>query len=110
MTYTPIILFVIGVAGILLHHLIKMDSINRANKGRINFPEYFALEKFTFLISLIVVGLGAFFLQHEMTQFEKVAKYLGFGFLTLGYFAQSILVKLMGRAQSYISKQDTDKP
>lgn len=104
MNYTPVILCLLGLAGVLLHNLVKLDTINRRAKGKVNFAQYIALEKFTILISLIIVVIGAFFLQHEMTQLEAVAKYLGFGFLTLGYFAQSVLVKLMGGASKYIDR------
>lgn len=106
MNYTPVILCLLGLAGVLLHNLVKLDTINRKAKGKVNFAQYIALEKFTILISLIIVVVGAFFLQHEMAQLEAVAKYLGFGFLTLGYFAQSVLVKLMGGANKYISHTD----
>lgn len=106
MSYTPIILCLLGFVGILLHNLIKLDSLNRAGKGKVNMGQYLSMERFTIFISTIVVTVGAFFLQHELSQFEQISKYLGFGFITLGYFAQSLVVKLMGRAQKYINTSD----
>ncbi|HEU4608697.1 MAG TPA: hypothetical protein VFS31_11355 [Chitinophagaceae bacterium] len=110
--YAPAILFILGCIGVLLHNLIKLNQLNRANDGTVNLGKYFALERFTIIISLIVVGSSAFILNHEISQMDKMVKFLGVGYITLGYFAQSILVVTMGRAQKYIEKaypkDDTD--
>lgn len=112
--YSMWILFLLGVIGILLHNLVKLDTLNRQGAGKINFGKYIALERFTILISLIVVFVGAFFLKQELGRnFELFAKWVGIGFITLGYFATSILTKWMGGAQKYLdnmNKPDTDKP
>lgn len=116
MTYTPLILSALGIVGILLHNLIKLDSLNRANKGQINLGKYFAIEKFTILISLILTGAAAFILDKEIHYYldEKgFSKYFGLGFIFLGYFAQSLLVKFTQEGQKYLdkkSKPDTDTP
>lgn len=108
MTYTIWILAAFGVAGILLHNLIKLNDINRANDGTVNLLKYWKLERFTIMISAIVVAL-ALVARNEITQLEQVGKWLGLGFTALGYMAQSIVVKYMGKAQKYVDdKSKTD--
>lgn len=110
MTYTVWILAGFGIAGILLHNLIKLNDINRANDGNVNLLKYWKLERFTIMISAIVVAL-ALVARNEIPQLEQVGKWLGLGFTTLGYMAQSIVVKYMGKAQKYVDdKTKTDQP
>lgn len=112
--YSMWVLFLLGIAGILLHNILKLDTLNRQGAGKINFGKYIALERFTILASLIVVFLGAFFLKKELGQnFELFTNWVGIGFITLGYFATSILTRWMGAAQKYLdhkNKPDTDNP
>ncbi len=109
MTYTNVTLAVFGVAGILLHNLIKLNDINRANDGKVNLGKYLQLERFTLLISGIVIAI-AVVARNEITQLEQVGKWLGLGFLAFGYMAQSIVVKLMGRAQKYLDDTTKNEP
>lgn len=113
-TYSTFILCFLGMIGIVLHNLVKIDSLNRKGQGSINLRQYFLVEWVTILISVIVVCLGAFFLQKELKQyFEMFTKYVGIGFLFFGYFAQSLLVKAAGKGEKYIdelNKPDTDNP
>lgn len=101
MEYTPLILSALGVLGILLHNLVKMDSLNRAASGRINLKQYLLVERFSILISLGVVA-AAVIASHEIKELYNAGKWLGMGFLAIGYLAQSILVKLMGKAQKHV--------
>lgn len=101
MEYTPLILAGLGILGILLHNLVKMDSINRAAAGRINLKQYLLVERFSILISLGVVA-AAVTASHEVKELYNAGKWLGLGFLAIGYLAQSILVKMMGKAQKKV--------
>lgn len=105
MTYTPYILFALGCFGILLHNLIKMDSLNRKAKGEINYVQYIKLEKFSILISVCVVFI-AMIAQQEITKLNFVSNYLGLAFVAIGYMAQSIVVTYMGRAESFLHEKD----
>lgn len=116
MTYTPFLLCLCALVGILLHHLVKLDSLNRLNNGKINFIEYLKIERFTLMISLIIAFVSSFLLYQDLHFYlDRLGfiKYFSVGYIVLGYFAQSILVKLMGRAQKVIDKKsqpDTDNP
>lgn len=103
MEYTPIILGSMGVIGILLHNLVKMDSINRASAGRINLRQYLAVERFSILISILVV-LAATVASQEVKELYNAGKWLALGFVGIGYLAQSILVKAMGKAQKKVEE------
>lgn len=105
MTYTPYILFALGCFGILLHNLIKMDSLNRKAKGEINYLQYLKLEKFSILISICVVVI-ALIAQQEVKQLQIVGNYLGLAYVAIGYMAQSIVVSYMGRAERFLHEND----
>lgn len=96
MEYTPIFLGLMGCLGILLHNLVKMDTINRAASGTINLRKYLMVERFSILISLIVV-LICVFCSHEIKQLYDAGLWLGLGFVGVGYLAQSLLVKAIGK-------------
>jgi hypothetical protein len=101
--YTPILLAALGMIGILLHNLVKLDSLNRAANGKVNFWAYIAVERFSIIISILVV-IGATITSQEVQELARAGKWLGVGFIAIGYLAQSILVKLMGTAQRYLNK------
>lgn len=108
MTYTPFILGLLGIIGIFLHNLIKLDSLNRQGNGNINLSQYMRLERFTLIISVIVVGVAAFLLNKELHYYfenKGFVKYFGVGFIALGYFAQSILAKLSNRGQKFLDDE-----
>ena len=102
MNYTPIVLFLGGMLGIIFHNLVKLDTINRANAGNVNFKKYIALERFSLLISLFVV-VACVMGSHEIKQLRLAGNWLFFGFIGIGYLAQSLLVKMMGKAQGYVN-------
>lgn len=105
MNYTNFVLFALGMLGILIHNLIKLDGINRASNGQVKLGKYWALEKFSILISLCVVAV-CLIARNEVEQLEKVGKWLGLAFVTVGYMAQSIVVTFMGRTQKYLDKSN----
>jgi hypothetical protein len=115
MTYTPYILFALGCLGILLHNLIKMDSLNRKSKGNLKLGQYFKLEWVSILISIIVVFV-ALIAQSEIKQLSVVGNYLELAFVAIGYMAQSIVVSYMGKAEKFLQTEDNstslvgDKP
>lgn len=107
MNYTVVTLGALGVMGIILHNLIKLNDINRANDGNINILKYWRLERFTIMISFIVV-IVALIARTEIKALEQVGKWLGLAFVAIGYMAQSIVVKFMGKAQKYVDNSTKD--
>lgn len=109
MEYNILALIGFGLGGVVLHNLVKMNKINRKQKGQINLSQYWNLERFSIIISVIVVILCAF-ASDEIKALHNAGKFLAIGFVTIGYTAQSILVSYMGRAEDKINKSDTDIP
>jgi len=105
MTYTLYILFALGLLGILLHNLIKMDSLNRKSKGNLNLRQYLALEWISILISVVVVVV-ALIAQTEIKQISVVGNYSGLAFVAIGYMAQSIVVSYMGKAEKFLQSDE----
>jgi len=105
MNYTNLVLFLLGVLGVLLHNLIEMNKINRANKGNINIWAYLKLERFTIIISFIVVFV-AILVKQEIKQVEAAGKWMGLAFVAIGYMGQSLLIFVMGKASKTIGNED----
>lgn len=105
MNYTNLVLFLLGVLGVLLHNLIEMNKINRANKGNINIVAYLKLERFTIIISFIVVFV-AILVKQEIKQVEAAGKWMGLAFVAIGYMGQSLLIFVMGKASKTIGNED----
>ena len=101
MTYTPLILFGLGIFGVLFHNLIKLNSINRKNKGIVNWHEYFALERFTILISIAFVGFLVV-VKNEFMEVEYINKWVGTSFGLAGYLAQSLIVSFTSSTEQFI--------
>lgn len=101
MQYNLLILIAFGLGGILIHNLVKLDKINRKEGGKVNLWKYWNFERFTILLSIIVVSLGAA-ISDEIKQLHEAGKWMGLGFISLGYMAQSIVVTFMGRAEKRI--------
>ena len=91
----------LGLLGVLLHNLVKLNDLNKECQGHLDFGQYFRLEWISILISVIVV-IGATEVSQEIVQLEQAGKWLGFGFIAVGYLAQSLLVKVMGKAQAFM--------
>ncbi|MEZ5016135.1 MAG: hypothetical protein R2800_03730 [Flavipsychrobacter sp.] len=99
--YTLTFLVGMGMIGIILHNLVKLDGINRKAKGEINLLNYWKLERFSIAISILVI-VGATLTSHEISQLDFAGKWLGLGYISLGYTAQSMLAKFTKRAENYI--------
>ncbi len=102
MEYTKIVLFLLGLLGIVLHNLIKLDGINRQSEGNINLWKYWRMERFSIIISVIVVVV-CLIARQEVKQLQQVGNLLGLAFVAIGYMAQSIVVSFMGKAQKIIN-------
>lgn len=105
MNYTPIVLFLFGIVGIILHNLIQLNKINRETKGKVNLYSYFKLEIYSILISLVMVGVCVFTSQ-EIKQLETIGKWLGLAFVSIGYMGQSLLIWFMGKAGKSVGMED----
>ncbi len=101
MTYTNLLLVALGILGILLHNFIKMNDLNRKSNGNFSLSRYLRIERFSLVISVIVV-ICAVLVKSEIAELELAGKWLGFAFITIGYMGQSIVVKFMGRANKMI--------
>lgn len=108
MNYTNLTLFGLGLLGILLHNLVELNKLNRANKGSVRLGEYFKIERFSILISVVVVGVSLI-VKAEITQLEQVGKWLGLAFMAIGYMGQSLLVFFMGKATKVLGKSEDDE-
>lgn len=103
MEYTTLMLAALGLFGILLHNLVKLNELNRKNEGNLNLGSYFKLEVFSILISICVVAISLI-AKAEIKQLEMAGQWLGLSFVAIGYMAQSIVVAFMGKAQKFIDK------
>jgi hypothetical protein len=103
MEYTTLVLAALGLFGILIHNLVKLNELNRKSEGNLNFSNYLKLERFSIAISVCVVIISLM-VKHEIKQLDMAGKWLGLSFVAIGYMAQSIVVAFMGRAQKFIDK------
>lgn len=101
MNYTTLALIGFGIAGILLHNLVEIGKLNRQSAGNFKILPYIKLEWPSLLISLIVVTVASY-LKSEISQLEAAGKWLGVGFVAVGYMAQSVLIAAMGKASKII--------
>lgn len=104
MTYTTLILALLGLFGILLHNLIKLNQINRKLKGEINLGNYLKMERFTIIISICVIII-ALIAQQEIKQLELVGKWLGLAYVAIGYTAQSLVIAMAGKTEKIIESE-----
>ena len=107
MNYSTLVLASLGLIGVLLHNLVKINEINKdPNKGNFSFVAYWKKEWASIAISAIV-SLVAAYLKSEIKQLEEAGKWLGLGFIAIGYMAQSVLVSFMGKASKIIGNDET---
>lgn len=107
MSYTNFALFGLGLLGILLHNLVELNKLNRQSGGNVKLGAYLKLEKFSILISIIVVFVSIL-VKNEIKQLEQVSKWLGLAFVAIGYMGQSLLIFVMGKATKTIGSDKTD--
>jgi len=98
MEYTNLMLFVCGFGGILIHNLVKIGKINKANNGNFKFMPFFRLEWPSISLSLCVV-IVCLIAKQEVKQLEQVSKYLALFFVFTGYAAQSLVYSVLGKAE-----------
>lgn len=104
MQYSNFLLFALGLLGVIVHNLVKIDEINKdPSKGNFSFASYFKIEWASILISVIVVIVSVI-AKNEVKQLQSAGNWIGLGFVAIGYMAQSILVSFMGKAQKIIEK------
>lgn len=82
-----------GLLGMLAHFFVKLDSLNRETQGVIDWKKFLRIERFAIIISLIVVIASAM-LSQEVKELKIAGMKLGLGQLAIGYFAQSIAIKI----------------
>lgn len=104
MTYTNYILLALGLFGILIHNLIKIEGLNRATEGEINFKKFFRLEWPSIAISVCVVVV-CLIAKHEVKQLEAVGEWLGLSFVAIGYMAQSIVYKFLAKTEKKLKDE-----
>jgi hypothetical protein len=104
MEYTNLILFALGVFGIIIHNLMKIDSVNKQTNGGFKFWPFIKLEWSSIVLSLCVV-IVAVMIKTEVKELEVAGKWLGLSFVTLGYMAQSIVYKFGSKAEKKIQEK-----
>ncbi len=104
MNYTLLTLAALGLFGIMIHNLVKLNEINRKSEGTINMLKYWKIERFSILLSVCVVAV-ALLARTEIAQLREVGNWLGLAFVALGYMAQSIVVSFGNKAQKYIDEK-----
>jgi len=109
MQYTNFILFGLALFGVLLHNLVKLNTLNKNNSGNINFGQYIKIERFAIMIS-VCVAIIAVIIKSEVKQLELAGNWLGLSFIAIGYMAQSILASVMGKADKFIQGQSEKPP
>ncbi len=102
-SYKPIVLALLGLAGLFLHNLIELNKINKANDGNVRIGKYLQYERFSILISIIMV-ITCVTVSQEIKQLEQAGKWLGFAFIAIGYMGQSLLIFVIGKAENKIGK------
>jgi hypothetical protein len=103
--YTNLALFGLGILGVVLHNLVQLNKINRAQNGNVNLIQYFKLEIYSILINICAL-IGALVAKHEIAQLEEAGKWLGLSFVTIGYMGQSLLIWLFGRTEKKLNENN----
>lgn len=99
--YNDFTLLILGVVGILLHNLIKMNELNKKADSKFTALAYIKTEIYSIIISFLMI-IVCIIVKHEIKQLENAGKYLGLGFVCIGYMGQSLLIKFMGKAEKII--------
>lgn len=107
MDYTLVTLAALGLFGILIHNLVKLNSLNREQKGEINIFKYWKIERFSIILSVCVVAV-CLLVRTEIKQLESVGNWLGLAFVAIGYMAQSIVVSFSNKAQQFIESKSSE--
>jgi len=109
-TYTRATLFLLGLLGLLSHNFVELNKQNRATNGKLNLIMYFKLEVFSIAIS-ITADLVSTLLSDEIYKALTKIGYewlLGVSFFLIGYFGQSLLIFIVGKANAAIGKSNDE--
>lgn len=107
MDYTILTLAILGLFGVLIHNLMKLNTLNKAAKGDINLWQYWKYERFSIALSICVVVV-CLIVRTEVKQLEIVGNWLGLAFVAIGYMAQSVIVSVMGKATKLLNTDSDD--
>lgn len=105
MNYTNVMLFGLGLLGVLIHCLVKINDLKK--RGAFKAKDYFELEWANILLSAIIVVV-AIICKTEIKQLEQVGNWLGLAFVAIGYMGQSILVSFLGKASKVLGTNPDD--
>lgn len=104
MEYTTLMLMALGLFGIIIHNLVKINEINRRNNGDFKFGPFIKLEWPSIAISVCVV-IVCLIARTEIASLKQVGGYLGLAFVAIGYMAQSIVYSFLGKAEKKLNDQ-----
>ena len=106
---TTLTLFILGMLGQIVQLLLKMDSLKKQAPDKFKAGQFFALEAYTIIASVIIIFVAS--VSHE--EWAKDSQLNGWvmvGMFCDGYMAQSVLTKVIGRAKKILDNIDSDKP
>lgn len=110
MNTTNLSLIALGFLGIVIHSLIKINTLKKAGvklgsgSGMVSeLGAYLSLEWASVCTSLAFV-IALMVAKSDIQKLEQAGKYLGLGFFMAGYFGQSLLIAVMGNASKKLSK------
>ena len=98
MDYKIYTLLACGLFGIIVHNLMKIDSLNRKTDGNFKFRSFIRLEWPSITLSACVV-IVALIARTEVKQLKELGNYLMLGMFAIGYMAQSIVYHFLGKAE-----------
>ncbi len=107
MTYNHITLAALGILGMLFHNLKELNTLNKKENGNVNITNYLKLERFSIILNVMIV-IACCIISQEIQQLQQVGKWLGLGFIAIGYMGQSLLVFFMDKANKSIGKDGSE--
>lgn len=101
MNYQVLHLMLCGLFGILVHTLMKINSINRKSEGNFKFSKFIKIEWASIFISISIV-IVALIARGEVQQLKEIGDYLMLGFFCIGLASQSIAYFLSNKLEKKI--------
>ena len=102
-----LILFCIGLLGVLAYSLLKLKSLKAdAKSAKISFTlkDYFENDFINISLSILAVVIWTFLFEETMQTYPKIESYLRWTFLGVGGTGAFIIQKLDDRSKKYIRK------
>lgn len=99
---SKLLLFGIGLLGVLLHILVELNKLNKSSNCTFSLKKYFQLEVFSILISIIVCVVSAFAVD-EIKGLKALGGYIIIPYMAIGYMGQSLLIFIMGKANKIVN-------